>query len=116
MFGAVLREISLDCEWVGEELCRAVHWGRVVLGDWDWASLVITLYSDKIKALLSCLIQRWRERSAVVPLGNQTLSFFFFFSQSTHSVQHVVSLLQSPLWNLYFGLEDYYDIHFMLLP
>lgn len=93
MFGAVLREISLDCEWVGEELCRAVHWGG--LGDWDWASLVITLYSDKIKALLSCLIQRWRERSAVVPLGNQTL--FFFFLQSVHSVQHVESLLPSPL-------------------
>ncbi len=93
MFGAVLREISLDCEWVGEKLCRAVHWGG--LGDWDWASLVITLYLDKIKALLSCLIQRWRVQSAVVPLGNQTL--FFFFSLSTHSVQHVESLLRSPL-------------------
>lgn len=45
------------------------------LGDWDWASLVITLYSDKINALPSCLIQLWRERSAVIPLGNQTLFF-----------------------------------------
>jgi len=27
VFGAVLREISLEREWVGEELCRAVHWG-----------------------------------------------------------------------------------------
>lgn len=27
MFGAVLGEISLDREWVGEELCGAVHWG-----------------------------------------------------------------------------------------
>lgn len=80
--GRVQSEISLDCEWVEEELCGAVHWGG--LGVWDWASLVITLYSDKIKGSLSCHIQHWGEQSAVVPLINQTL----FFSQSTHCATH----------------------------
>lgn len=82
MFGAVLGEISLDREWVGEELFGAVHCGGV------WATGIgrrLSSHCIQIKLMPCCL--------ALFSSGESGLQSFpletkhFFFPQSTHSVQ-----------------------------
>lgn len=105
MFGAVLGEISLDREWVGEEL-----WSSSLGGVWATGiGRCLSSHCIQIKLMPCCL--------ALFSSGESSLQSFpletkHFFSLSPHILCKHVEFL---LWSLYLGLEDYYDTHFVLV-